>query len=335
METTFEEAFVGIMKSPPPKTEDPLRDKYWNLPVHELCALNEGPLTEPVKERHRLFLLLLMAVVHQYWNGFKYGHRGQYPLNHVPTPKDPEPLEGDYLGHNIAALAVDARGRVIDFDFNHNELLNSTAEHAEARLVRRLFSLAQLSDSWNMLGPPVPDPIWRRAKIDLSSVTLYTSLESCSQCSGVMALARIGQVVYLQTDPGMYFIGRILRNLTTERLRAPRPIAGGEVDLQFFAQLNAGFTSFVEGVGSAPFYVDPKGTPDRSPSVTSFLCTAIAKGIYAEGEQRFRETDSGSLSYVDFRPDVPDALSNGDLIDEARDFLTYAIGAGKRGTPHT
>lgn len=181
-----------------------------------------------------------MGVVQQYWNGFKRGRHGEYPWNHAPVPGDPPYIEGDYLGHNIAALAVDSDGRVVDFDFNHNTLFNSSAEHAEARLVRRLYGLAQISDSWSAvpaggeaLGSQAPSGSYS----GLSNVTIYTSLESCSQCSGIMALAQVREVVYLQTDPGMYFIGRILRNLTTSKLRAPLPISAGEVDSDFFETL--------------------------------------------------------------------------------------------------
>src|SRR3981189_2447238 len=42
-----------------------------------------------------------------------------------------------YLGHNIACIAVDGNGEIIDFDFNHNDLFRSSAEHAESRMVRR------------------------------------------------------------------------------------------------------------------------------------------------------------------------------------------------------
>ena len=46
----------------------------------------------------------------------------------------------EYRGHNIAALAVGPTGKIIDFEFNHNKL-NSSAEHAEARLVKRVYEL--------------------------------------------------------------------------------------------------------------------------------------------------------------------------------------------------
>ena len=55
----------------------------------------------------------------------------------------PNARRSSYLGHNIAAIAVSPTGRIVDFDFNHNELFNSSAEHAEARLLRRLFALGK------------------------------------------------------------------------------------------------------------------------------------------------------------------------------------------------
>ena len=58
-----------------------------------------------------------------------------------------------------------------------------------------------------------------------ANVTVYTSLEPCSQCAGIMALGRVREVVYLQTDPGMYSISNILRRLTAgTKLEAPVPI---------------------------------------------------------------------------------------------------------------
>ena len=59
-----------------------------------------------------------------------------------------------YVGHNIACVAVDGNGEIIDFDFNHNEFFRSSAEHAESRMVRRLFSLTDIFDSWKT-GQPV------------------------------------------------------------------------------------------------------------------------------------------------------------------------------------
>jgi len=336
---SFEAAYRTITGSePPPLFGDHLK-QYWPRSVAELCELHEPPLEEGMKERHRIYLLLLMAIVFAYWNGLKNGRRATYPWNDPLDAKDPnyDRLAGDYLGHNIAALAVDRSGRVLDFEFNHNNLFNSSAEHAEARLVHRLYSLAQLSESWSAVPvSEIQNTSSDRRGTNLQGVTIYTSLESCAQCSGVMALAQITEVVYLQTDPGMYFIGRILRNLTESYLRAPRPISGGEVDIAYFDQLNRGFEQFWNDVLTNPFSVRPDGTEDHSQSVTSYLCTANARAIYAAARTDFDQLTRGAepLGFPDYRPD-DGACRNSDLLPEVETFLDYAVKEGRRGTPHT
>jgi hypothetical protein len=52
-------------------------------------------------------------------------------------------------GHNIGR-SPSTRGTIVDFDFN-NEVFNSSVEHAESRLVRRLFKLGRF-DPWRQAG---------------------------------------------------------------------------------------------------------------------------------------------------------------------------------------
>jgi len=76
-------------------------------------------------------------------------------------------------------------------------------------MVRRLFSLTDIFDTWR-----TGQPIAKKPKAaSLNEVTLYTTLESCAQCSGVMSLAGIQQIVYLQNDFTAYKIGNIMYNL--------------------------------------------------------------------------------------------------------------------------
>jgi tRNA(Arg) A34 adenosine deaminase TadA len=357
---SFRSDFEQLVGCPPPAITNPRLVDYWNCSVSELCELKDPWVsTEPDQwmERHQLYSRLLMAIVHWYWNGYKKGNpsRGRYPWNDKPKPADPPHLEGDYYGHNIAALAVDGTGRILDFDFNHNEVFNSSAEHAEARLVRRLYSLAQVSDTWISLPAPkssednaAPDqPPGINARLgnvaspekytgrftSLENVTIYTSLESCSQCAGVMALAKVKHVVYLQTDPGMYFIGVILHNLTRgTKLPAPVPISGCEIGFEYFAKLNHGFSHFTSEVEKNPFWIPNDGKPDTDRSVTSFLCTGDARAIYADGGKL---PDPKNLKHGSWMPkDSPSALSNAEVLDQAATFLEYAKTNGRRGTPH-
>ena len=145
---------------------------YWTRQLSEVADVDPLKVTpelatDPVKERHRIYLVLLMKLIRRFWNGNKRGPIGFYPRRDKQKQPGQDPngkvfrYRGDmnvtpdllrpswdrYLGHNIACLAVDGHGDVIDFDFNHNDFFRSSAEHAESRMVRRLFSLADISRS--------------------------------------------------------------------------------------------------------------------------------------------------------------------------------------------
>lgn len=329
------------MTSERPTGLGPKLEYYWDRNVSELVSVDEPKPVEAERERHRIYALMLMALVHEYWNGYKHGRSGTY--GHNAPVAEGRHLDADYKGHNIAAIAVNGDGAVIDFSFNHNKLFNSSAEHAEARLVRRVFALAQLSDSWR---PTHGSTRHGHVALDdystLEDVTIYTSLESCAQCAGVMALGRVKEVVYLQTDPGMYYIGRILRNLTTDELRAPLPIDGADIGLPYFDLLDRAFQEYGERVAHAPFWVGERhGGPyeERRASMTSFLCTKTARDIYGAARQDFEAlVHDGGLTFPNYRPSDGDATSavktNAEVVTEVDDFLRYAVTSGRRGTPH-
>ena len=165
-----------------------------------------------------------------------------------------------YLGHNIACIAVDGNGEIIDFDFNHNDFFRSSAEHAESRMVRRLFSLTDIFDSWKTGRVP-----GKPRAASLTKVTLYTSLESCAQCSGVMSLARgqagrlsakrfyglHGRQHHVQSGQSHSHSQNSLGNVISDRPGAPVPIPASMIDLEEFNALNKANLDFVDGLKSA------------------------------------------------------------------------------------
>jgi tRNA(Arg) A34 adenosine deaminase TadA len=339
---------------PPAPASDALKT-WWAKPVGELATVPPPPFSEEEKERHRIYAILLMALVERYWNGNKYGAQGEYPFrkNQRLSGKDGEEgvylgcrrravrqdgdvtCDFDYLGHNIACIAVDGRGEIIDFDFNHNEILDSSVEHAESRLVRRVFSLTQIYDSWATGSERAKREGSEYSNI-LSDVTIYTSLESCAQCAGIMALAKVKAVVYLQIDPGMYRIGDILYHLThveeKPALPSPLPIPAGAFGLSYYDELNRRFNEFRAGLKEMPFFKKEGQKDVRSPSITSFLCTDGALEVYSQGAKELREA---RLSYGEFAPrGVDRALSNQQALEHALKFYEYAANQGNRGTPH-
>ena len=120
------------------------------------------------QQRHRPFMLLAMRLVKEFWNGNYNGAMGRYPYrkNQLTGELYSEGKKitdvydegATYFGYNIAALAVDGKHNVIDFDFNHNQLFKSSMEHAEARLRRRLFSLTGLRSEWSLGDKPDDTP---------------------------------------------------------------------------------------------------------------------------------------------------------------------------------
>jgi tRNA(Arg) A34 adenosine deaminase TadA len=351
--------------------------EYWNKQFNQVVEVDlrkDAPeLAEPaVRERHRIYCYLLMKLIHRFWNGNKRGPLGTYPLR--PQQKEvAQPLQksqryrGDmienagglrvnwdrYLGHNIACLAVDGNGEIIDFDFNHNDLFRSSAEHAESRMVRRLFSLTNIFDNWRT-GRRRNN---KTRAASLNDVTLYTSLESCAQCSGVMSLAGVKQIVYMQNDFTAYKIGNIMYNLAnrldvtdaqgkvTSIPGAPIPIAGSEIELEEFNRLNEANLEFSKNIVAAgtanppnlggAFFVPENGKPDFDPSITSFLCTDKAHAMFADGGNKL---DIVTLQHEGWnfpnKSDNKDILTNAQCLAHAQKFYEYADVEGYRGSPH-
>ena len=351
--------------SPPPgfDAQEPFA-KNWEKPLREVVHVDPivaAPelANEAVKERHRIYCNLLMKLMVRFWNGNKRGPLGSYPrrvkqMEAVQPTQPTQRYRGDmienpdrlrvnwdrYVGHNIACVAVDGNGEIIDFDFNHNDFFRSSAEHAESRMVRRLFSLTDVFDSWKT-GDRIGD---RSHAFSLQNVTLYTSLESCAQCSGVMSLGGVKQVVYLQNDFTAYMIGNIMFNLANPVAGlpgAPKPIPASAVGLQQFQALNDANLAFVKDIQDAKarndstraFFISPDKTfVDFDPSITSFLCTDTAHDIFQQGG---KQLDTMTLEFPNEKqPDERDVLTNQECLEEARSFFKYADLEGYRGSPH-
>jgi tRNA(Arg) A34 adenosine deaminase TadA len=346
---------------------DPL-GKYWDKSVSKLTRLKPDPSlkSEVVKERHRIYALLLMALVARFWNGNNNGPEGIYPQRRRQKvenqngeqqsfrykgdlclgSKVPQTQWDRYVGHNIACLAVDGKGEIIDFDFNHNNFFRSSAEHAESRMIRRIFSLENLMDDWKG-GKRIPG---KTPAFALKDVTIYTSLESCAQCSGVMSLGRVKQVVYLQNDPGAYRIGNIMYNLAgiedpaqggDGSALAARPISANEIGLPYLRILNRKYDLFRRDMAEAQAKGDAAGAyylptlssvPVFSQAITSFLCTDAALDVFEAGASTL---GAMTLKYPNGKyQKESDVWTNARCLRAARKFFRYADIEGFRGSPH-
>jgi hypothetical protein len=181
-----------------------------------------------------------------------------------------------------------------------------------------------------------------------------------------MSLAGVKQIVYMQNDFTAYKIGNLMYNLANRGPAidsrgnaildwqgnalpslpgAPIPIAGSNIQLAEFKLLNDGNLQFSKNVNAAraannlsgAFFVPENGKPDFDDSITSFLCTDAALGIFEAGGAKL---DSLTLSPASRdwkfpnKPDNKDILTNQQCLEKAREFYTYADVEGYRGSPH-
>jgi tRNA(Arg) A34 adenosine deaminase TadA len=304
----------------------------WSKPLSEAALIPNIQYSAQDAERHRIYSLLLMSLVRAWWNGNKNGSRDcDYPWRTSQRRPDGtylgDKLGDRYVGHNICALAVDAEGDIVDFDFNHNKLFNSSVQHAEARLIRRLFGLAAVQDSWDFSAGP------KEYRTDLSQTTVYTSLESCAQCSGIMALGLVPNVFYLQPDPGQYFVAQLMRNLAD--VPVAQHIPAKCYGFEYFDDLVTAYKAYQVGAAAKHFYIPSNGKSNTDPAMTSFLCTDDAQAIYERALQEFKNFE---CSFPDYSPQNLKtkqlAKSNRDVLNHAKQFFDYVANASQRGTPH-
>ena len=131
-------------------------------------------------------------------------------------------------------------------------------------------------------------------------MTIYTSLESCAQCSGVMSLGRVKQVAQLQNDPGAYRIGNIMYNLAGQDPPAPNadpsflaalPVPASKIglpyldDLRKYEQFRVEMTEAEQNKDQsrADFRPNSDSTGSFTTSITSFLCSDAALDIFRSG----------------------------------------------------
>ncbi len=94
-------------------------------------------------------------------------------------------------GHNIGAILVDPNGQIVNWARNCNAALSNGTQHGEVRLM-----LSYLN---------------RERGYSLKNHTIYTTLEPCAQCSGMMTLTNVYRTVYGQTDLAF---GKAIERLT-------------------------------------------------------------------------------------------------------------------------
>lgn len=119
-------------------------------------------------------------------------------LAYAVVHKDWQTGGPDQRGHNIGAVLVDGNDKVVFWARNCNKITRNGTQHGEVRLMIGYLSKLQT--------------------YSLKYHNLYTSLEPCAQCSGMMTLQSIKRTVYGQEDPGF---GKAIERLELDTHELP------------------------------------------------------------------------------------------------------------------
>ncbi|MCW8999121.1 MAG: deaminase [Kangiellaceae bacterium] len=96
-------------------------------------------------------------------------------------------------GHNIGSVLVDRNNKPVFWARNANAITNNGSQHGEVRLIHNYLQCS--SDKY------------------LVDYTVYTTLEPCAMCTGMMSLTQLSRAVYGQKDPGF---GDVLERLALD-----------------------------------------------------------------------------------------------------------------------
>lgn len=192
--------------------------------------------------------------------------------------KDWQVPERNPRGHNIGAVLVNSDGEVVGWARNCNFVTQNGTQHAEVRLIQNYLN--------------------RYRTYDLKNFTVYTTLEPCAQCAGMMTLVNVRRCVYGQSDPAF---GKAFERLQIDTSGTPggmkpypRKVDSEKCPLSICTSLEKAYSK-------------------RGGSITEFLLTDDAERLFSAANLQMRE----------FRPFYRE---NSDLVERAINFLNSVAG---------
>lgn len=139
-------------------------------PVPVKCPFtSENPSDSIQAERDHLYSLLALTLVNRDWQ--EGGEKKR--------------------GHNIGSVLVkNTTGEVVYYARNSNNTLKNASQHGEVRLVTNFLKCYDKTVASE-----------DQEQAYLRNYTLYTTLEPCLMCAGMLAITKVSRVVFVQRDP--------------------------------------------------------------------------------------------------------------------------------------
>lgn len=177
--------------------------------------------------------------------------------------------ENNARGYNIGSVLLNNKtkdGRLVFWGLNSNNITRNETQHGEVRLMIGYLSKLQKERLKNKSVPDIQT---------LKEHTIYTTLEPCAQCSGMMTLQNVFRTVYGQKDPGF---GDALERLQLNSLPNgyepyPRAVKSDRSDISYCTQLEEGYSKYKPN--------------HENPHITDYLKSNEAKAIFASAYNEF------------------------------------------------
>ncbi|MFE8598202.1 nucleoside deaminase [Archangium violaceum] len=226
----------------------------------EECRFKPPPPYQPTPEQNekdQIYSLVAYAVVYRNWQEASVGV--------------------GVRGYNIGSVLVDPSGRLVCWARNAVGVTGNKTQHGEVRLMTNYLH----NTTGGALG---------------GGYTVYTTLEPCAMCSGMMTLMSVKSTVYGQADPDF---GKALERLSFNSTAIhgfcsyPRGVTSGEVIHAIAERLDQGYARYMQ---------------THPPVITDFLASPEARQIFADAEQQL----------LTFKVQFP---SNQPVLDSALAFL--------------
>ena len=197
-------------------------------------------VTDPRQiEIDEIFSLLAYSVVYSDWQE-----------DSVPRDKR--------RGYNIGCVLVNAQNKPVYYALNSVGVTNNSTQHGEVRLMTHYLDLVK--------------------SFDLKNHTIYTTLEPCAMCAGMMTMTLVARTLYGQNDveyshsfERLAFDSRSIGGYAP----FPRKVIAEPGPSEFTRELNDAYQAFLN--------------TDSEKILAKFLVSQAAKEIYKRANQAFKD----------------------------------------------
>ncbi|MEW5669095.1 deaminase [Pseudomonas putida] len=135
-------------------------------------------------------------------------------------------------GHNIGSILVDKSDNPVFWARNSIRSRDDSTQHGEVRLMQSFLNCPKVGKY-------------------LDEYSVYTTLEPCAMCSGMLAMTKVKRVIYIQKDPGYGHTREMLRKAEYPRVYeeyTPTKLAQKiklESEYNTFQETNKSITDFL------------------------------------------------------------------------------------------